>query len=357
MIRLFAICLLLWPINASAQSRFNAEDAAILQMGLITTADAFILPAYAAQAEAAGRLETALTAYCGNEGLIDPVLVAFADTFLAWQRSSIVAIGPITDAEGPLRVQLWPDPKGFAGRAIRAAVAAEDPALLAPGGLTGRSIALTNLTTLEALIYASPPPGSYQCDLARAIAAYQANLAATLVTGWTPGSDFREAYDTAATGNAQFSTVDDLIRDFLAGGVVYVDRLRKFKLLRGLGEATGEARAERTEAVASGLGLASIETAFRTLSGIYDVPFGLFDMAPDVGGSMEYVVLAQSAQSVADAVAIQPSTLAEIAEADGAAAAELRRNADLTLYHEAFLKTGFASAIGLTAGFTAADGD
>lgn len=357
MIRLFAICLLVWPVTLSAQSRFTPDDAALLQAGLITTADEFILPAYEAQAEATARLEDALAAYCAEDGPIDPVKAAFADTFLAWQRSSIVAIGPIADAEGPLRVQLWPDPKGFSGRAIRAVVASEDPMLLTPEGLQGRSIALTNLTTLEALIYATPTPKSYECRLALAVSAYQADLAETLVTGWTPGSDFRRAYDTAADGNVQFATVDDLIRDVLAGAVVYVDRLRKFKLLRGIGETAGEARAERTEAVASGLGLASIETSFRALTDFYDIPFGLFDMAPDVGGSMEYVVLAQTAGSVADALAIQTLTLADIAEADGTAATELRRYADLTLSHEAFLKTGFASAIGLTAGFTAADGD
>jgi predicted lipoprotein len=355
--RVLAVLLLCWPVLATAQSRFTADEAAVLQQGLTTTADDFILPAYDAQAQAAAGLVAALDGFCGASGDIATVKSTFAETFLAWQRSSIVMMGPIMAAEGPMRVQLWPDPKGFSGRAVRAALGAEDPALLVDGGLEGRSIALTNLTALETLVYDDLTPDSYGCALAAAIAKFQADLAAELAAGWTPGSAFRRDYDSAATGNARFASVDEVIRDILSGGVVYVDRLRKFKLLRGLGEAEGAARPERTEAAQSGLGLQSIEVSFRTLSDLYDVPFGLFDIAPDIGGSMEYYVLGQTAGSIADGLAVQSASLTEIAAEDGPMAAELRTFADLVLYHEDYLKTGFTDAIGLTAGFTAADGD
>lgn len=358
--RLLLLCLAcLWPalVSGQAQSRLDAEEAALLQSGLMTTAEDFILPAYAAQSEAAEALVETLEDYCGAEGDLAAIEAQFAELFLAWQRSSIVQMGPIMQAEGPMRVQLWPDPKGFSDRAVRAALLAEDSSLLAEGGLEGRSIALTNLTALEALIYRPLPPEGYSCALATAIARFQADLAAGLVADWTGGSAFRRDYDSATTGNDRYATVDDLIRDMLAGAVVYVDRLRKFKLLRGLGTEPGEARPERTEALASGLGLASIEVSFRTLAEFYDTPLGLFDIAPDIGGSMDYYVLGQAAGSVADNLSLEAASLAEIASADGRGAAELRGYADMVLYHESFLKTGFTDAIGLTAGFTAADGD
>ena len=358
--RLLALCLAcLWPVlaEAQAQSRFDAEEAALLQSGLVTTAEEFILPAYAAQSEAAAALVDALEDYCGGETDLAAVEARFAELFLAWQRSSIVQMGPVMQAEGPMRVQLWPDPKGFSDRAVRAALNAEDPALLAEGGLEGRSIALTNLTALETLIYRPLPPDAYACALATAIARFQADLAAGLVTAWTGGSAFRRDYDSAAAGNDRYATVDDLIRDMLAGAVVHVDRVRKFKLLRGLGNEPGEARPGRTEAIDSGLGLASIEVSFRSLAAFYDTPYGLFDIAPDIGGSMDYYVLGQAAGSVADSLSFETASLEEIAAEDGPRAAELRGYADIVLYHESFLKTGFTDAIGLTAGFTAADGD
>ncbi len=358
--RWICLCLglvLLWPTTAAAQSRFAPPDAALLQAGLTETADGFILPAYAAQADATADLAAALSAYCAGSGDLAAAQSGFADAFLAWQRASLIAVGPILDDEGPMRVQLWPDPKGFAGRAIRAAVAAEDPALIADGGLEGRSIALTNLTALEGLLYGDLAPGTYACALAQAIAVFQADLARGLETAWTPGSAFRADFDSAHPGNARFASVDTVIRQVLAGAVVHADRLRKFKLLRGMGDAPGEARPERTEARRSGLGLASIRESFRALADFYDTPFGLFDVAPDLGGSMDYFVLAQTASAVADTLSVMPDALDSIAAEDGAAAAELRRMADTVLYHEDFLKTGFTNAIGLTAGFTAADGD
>ncbi len=356
--RALAICLLAaLPTAAPAVSALSQDEARTLQEGLVTTADAFILPAYQAHSHAAGELVGALRRYCTGEGAAAPVQAAFAATFLAWQRASIVQVGPIAEAEGPMRVQLWPDPKGFSQRALRAALRAEDPALLAPGGLDGRSIALSNLTTLEAMLYPAAPEAGYACDLATAIGSYQADLAADLVASWTPGSAYRRAFDNAAAGNNRYPGVEVPVRQVLAGAVVYVDRLRKFKLQRGLGEAPGDARPERTEARRSGLGLASLQESFRTLAALYDTPFGLFDIAPDIGGTMDYLVLGESASAVADALATMPGTFAEIAEEDGARAAELRRFNDVVLQHEAYLKTGFLAALGLSAGFTAADGD
>ena len=115
--RLFAVLLICMPGLAAAQSQFTDEDAALLQQGLVTTADEFILPAYTAQSEATAELVSALDSYCDGTGEITAVHEGFAETFLAWQRASIIQIGPIVEAEGPMRVQLWPDPKGFARRA------------------------------------------------------------------------------------------------------------------------------------------------------------------------------------------------------------------------------------------------
>lgn len=342
---------------ANAQSPLSPEEGRTLQDGLITTADAFILPAYEAQAAAAEALTVSLTAYCTEAGELENTHRAFADTFLAWQRASIIQVGPIMEAEGPMRVQLWPDPKGFSQRAIRTALRAEAPELLEKGGLEGRSIALTGLTALEYLLYSDLKPESYACDLARAIGIFQSDLAEDLVVAWSPGSNYRDAFDSAVKGNALYANVDALMREFLSGTVVYVDRLRKFKILRGLGNRTGEARAERTEARLSGLGLQSIETSFQVLSELYGVPFGLFDIAPDIGGSMEYFVLAETAASVAGSLGIMEGSLVDIATEDGARAQDIRRVADLVLYHETFLKSGFTDALGLSAGFTSADGD
>jgi len=357
MFRVAALCLALLPAAGTAESRFTPEQAALLQAGLVTTADGFVLPSYEALRDDAGTLTSTLERYCSGEADIAGAHAAFADVFLSWQRASVIQVGPVMDAEGPMRVQLWPDPKGFSRRAVRMAVRAEDAALVKPDGLVGRSIALLNLTALEELLYGDLAPGSYACELSLAVARYQADLAADLLDAWTPGATFRTEYDTAASGNDRYGSVDAVIRDLLAGAVVYTDRLRKHRIQRGLGAAAGEARAERTEATSSGLGLASIAENFRTLAELYELPYGFFDITPDVGGTMEYYMLGETAANIADSLALESRTLTEIAEEDGPMAAELRSFGELVLFHEAYFKTGLPSSIGLTTGFTSADGD
>ncbi|MEL6573748.1 MAG: imelysin family protein [Pseudomonadota bacterium] len=351
-----AALLLTTGSASAAQSVFDANQAQLLQDGLIETADMFILPGYQAFAATAVAMEETTTSYCDGTENFEAVETAFADVFLAWQYISIIQIGPINDAEGPMRVQLWPDPKGFARRAIRSAVSAADPALLEDGALEGHSVALVNLTALEELIYGDFAPGTYACDLAVALSANQATLAEGLVADWTT-SDFRAAFDTAAEGNATYPTIDALIRELLAGTVVYTDRLRKFKLQRGLGLTAGESRPERTEARKSGLGLQSIAVSFTALRDLYELPLGFFDVTPDVGGSMEYFVLGETAASISGSLSIERRSLAEIAEEDGVVAADLRNYAELTLFHEDYLKIGLPASLGMTAGFTSADGD
>lgn len=356
--RVLVVCVLVvWPTLAAAFSPLTEEQSGALQKGLIVTANGFVLPAYENHAAAAEELAQAISQYCDGEGNIDRAKAAFRETLLAWQRASVVQFGPVAEAEGPMRIQLWPDPKGFSKRAIRAALRQADPALLRTGGLEGRSIALTGLTALEALLYGDLPVESYACGLALAIAQFQADLADDLITEWTPGSAFRADYDGAADGNARYQNVDALVREFLAGMVAYVDKVRRFKLLRGLGNAPGEARPERTEAKLSDAGLQSINASFRALSDIYTLPEGLFVAASDVGGSSEYTAIALAASAISKKLDEKTQSLVEILSEDGLDAEELRRFAALLVYHETFLKTGFTGPLGLSAGFTAADGD
>ena len=116
--------------------------------------------------------------------------------------------GPLSGEIDPRRIQLWPDPKGFSSRAVRRALITEDPGLLAEGALDTHSAALVNLTALEDLLYEDLSPGTYGCDVATAIGRFHRDLSARVAAAWTPGSPFRADFDTAATGNARYGTVD-----------------------------------------------------------------------------------------------------------------------------------------------------
>ena len=357
-VRFALFLLLVFPSSLShAASPFSSAQAELLQDGLSRTADDFILPSYRGYSEAVTDLTKSIKSYCTGTGDLKPVHSAFEKSYLAWQKASIIQVGPVMDADGLLRFQLWPDPKGFSRRAIKKAQRAEKPSLLAKGGLEKASIALTNLNSLELLLYGRLEPQSYGCDLSVAISRHQSELAGMLVAEWTGGAAYRHAFDSAKDGNDRYESVDQLIRELLAGIVVHADRLRKFKIQRGLGLEAGKTYPKRTEARKSGLGLASIRAGFRALSDLYGVPYGFFDVTPDIGGPMDYYTLGDTAGGVADALGLETRSLVEIAEEDGALAQKLRGFGDLTLRHETYLKTSLSDAIGLSMGFTSVDGD
>ena len=71
---------------------------------------------------------------------------------------------------------------------------------VAVGDVVGKGIAASLLMASVRASLRAHAENVY--DLAIAIARFQDDLASDLVDGWTAGSDFRMAYDTAAAGNA-----------------------------------------------------------------------------------------------------------------------------------------------------------
>jgi predicted lipoprotein len=98
---------------------------------------------------------------------------------LAWQRVQPVVFGPIVAGARSSVIQLFPDRRGVISRQLSRALAAKDPALVAPGELEGKSVALTGFPALEQILYdderlpapgRSTPDADYACALAAAIA-------------------------------------------------------------------------------------------------------------------------------------------------------------------------------------------
>lgn len=336
----------------------SADDSQkVIQRALVETADQFVYPNYLALTSAAAELQASLSSYCDGQGTQAQVHSAFETSFLAWQRASLIQLGPIMEAEGPMRFQLWPDSKGFARRAIKRAVSKQSSSLLEPGAMEGRSIALVNLTALELLLYEELLPQTYPCSLSIAIATYQSDLAKKITNDWKPGSDYRYEHDKALDGSKLYPTSEDLLREYLAGAVAYTDRLKKFKLLRGLGEAPGETRAKRTEAYRSKLGLLSIAISMETLMDFLTLEEGIFTSAKQLGGTDEHIVLSITLSGLIDKLDTENGNLEQIAIDDGKEAESLREYVESLRYLEAYLKQGFFEPIGMTAGFSSADGD
>ena len=101
-------------------------------------------PAMARMAQASEQMDAALGAWCARPDAAGATRVNDAHTglALAWSGIEFLRFGPLVQANRYERLAFWPDTRGVMPRQVQAAIAAQDPELIKPGAMAGRSVAL-----------------------------------------------------------------------------------------------------------------------------------------------------------------------------------------------------------------------
>ena len=268
----------------------------------------------------------------------------YAASALAWRRLETAGTGPAVAGETPSTVYFWPDKHGTAGRQLTTALRARDPALTDPSLLADRSVGLKSLATLEVLLYGSSVPAEadeFACGYARAIAAFQAEVAAALADA-APG-------DPATDG----AVADSMFRGMLAA----LDVVIALELERPLGADLAAARGERSRAWRSGLGLPMIGAALATVERIYTAPGGFSSLIQASAELSAFdAVLRGRLQDANAAIVAVPMPL-HLAVADAQARPAVERLLEELRAVRRLLQERLAPALGLASGFNALDGD
>ena len=300
-----------------------------------------LLPLYASYADRARALATAAPDCVGAWRV--PMRAGYSESVLAWRRLEAAGAGPAVTGDVPSIVYFWPDKHGTAGRQLAAALQDRDPALTRPADLAAKSVGLRSLATLEALLYGAAVPGDadgFACRYAGAIAAYQADLAASLAAS-APG--------TAA---------DAAIAEALFRGMLgTLDVLIALDLERPMGASLAAARGERARAWRSELSLPLIGAALETVERVYTAPGGF---ATIIQASAElsafHAVLRGRLQAARDALgAIRVPLRLAVADPDVRPAVE-RLLEELRAVHRLLVER-LSPALGMVSGFNALDGD
>ena len=115
-------------------------------------------PAMARMAQASEQMDAALGAWCARPDAAGATRVNDAHTglALAWSGIEFLRFGPLVQANRYERLAFWPDTRGVMPRQVQAAIAAQDPELIKPGAMAGRSVALQGLPALEYVLYGEP---------------------------------------------------------------------------------------------------------------------------------------------------------------------------------------------------------
>ncbi len=329
--------------------------------------DGVVLPAYMGMANAMTDLVKTTQTFCTTptSATLADAKGAYRTAMAAWQRAQPIAIGPVTLGGRVSRIQFWPDKRGTAARQIRRALKAQDPALVAAGGLRGRSVALQNLTAYERIIFdhgekiASTSPAArdrYACALALAIARFQATLAAQIRDDWTKPGGFRDKVMTAADGNENFADAKEASTQFLKSLVGGLDAVILVKLSRPLGKSLDGARPKRAESWRSRHSLDNIRANLKTAQALYESPGGFGDLLTANGaGPLDDGLRKSFKEAVALAQTIDRPLYDAVTDPVARKQVETLREQlkDLHL----LIAGPVASEVGLVAGFNAMDGD
>jgi len=349
---------------AGTATALAAPDLAALNRVLT---DRVTVPAYSRMADEMTSLAETLEAFCAapDDAKLSASWAAFANGMAAWQQAQVFTFGPIIRNGRAERIEFWPDKNGTRARQLAQALAAKEPALLAPGGLVGKSVSLQNLVSLEQLldeqgaaIVADPADeeARYACGLARAMAEFQAALAQEILADWTGPGGYRDAMVTAVDGNSHYGSAAEAAAEYLRSPSFELEKIVKMKLRRPLGDSLSQARPKRAESWRSQLSLKNIEANLQTVAALYEVPGGLGDQVVAAGAEAldrRLRLGLAEVRRILDEIDIPLSQ----AVADEAARADLEDLEERLedLHHD--LTSDVARALALPIGFNAMDGD
>jgi predicted lipoprotein len=273
----------------------------------------------------------------------------------AWQQVQPVAFGPISEEGRASRVQFWPDKHGTAGRQLRQALAAKDPALI-EDGVAGRSVALQSLASLEQLLYGDAEgPDAYACRLALAIGRFQDDLAREILAAWEGEDGFYRRFTEAASGNDLFYDAAEAHTLMFKTAIASLDIAVTQKLERPLGERLETARPKRAESWRSQRSLDNLIANLEILQALYLADGGLKVWLPAAGQEgLDQLLRDVLAETLASAEAIGMPL--EKAVADAAARSRVEGLLEVVKRLRTLFATTLADAADVTLGFNATDG-
>ena len=278
------------------------------------------VPAYQALVPAMSALATASSEFCLDPppGIYARVVDSFHGAMTAWQRAQPIGFGPVTRDNRQARFEFWPDTGGSTDRQIRRVLNDRDPALVADGGLTGKSVALQSLAIFERLMaenvarLANPNSGAgkdgtaedkYACAWMSEIARFQARLAAAVADEWVNG--FAATVLGAEAGNTAYTDARAATTDYLKSLSGMIDIVIRQKLERPMDASVAKARAARAESWRTKRSMTNIVTNLEGARAFIATPDGFADLMKAAGsGALGAGMVGQFDAAIATAKSI-----------------------------------------------------
>ncbi|MGN6683500.1 MAG: imelysin family protein [Devosia sp.] len=325
--------------------------------------DGYARPKFAAFATATATLRDTVAGLCATPSAeaLSTAQDAFRDTVLAYSEAEFLRMGPLQIGDREERLLFWPDNKGIALRQVQAALASKDPTAAAPNTLEGKSVAMQGLGAVEFLLFGTGADdlasgaGAYRCSYAAAASTLIAGIAGTINAEWVasgPGSA-ADSMLNPQPASSDYRTELEVINKMAATLTFGNDAIRDQRIAPILSLSTGVPKPRSALFWRSGMTGRALAANF---TGLLDY-FRAARFEPALGAANRWVarsIVFEFEGAIGAAGQVPPSTESAVTDPEG-----------LQGLKQMYVSTGsldtldenLAVALGLSAGFSALDGD
>lgn len=336
----------------------EAAVAGVMQKAV----DDVIRPGYRAMHGSAANLTAAMKTLCAAPSAdnLAAAKAAFGDTIKNWSRIEIVQTGPVIEKNRFEHILFYPDRKGVGLRQVQSLITKADEHDTTVEAVAGKSVALMSLTALEYVLYGNgssvlnTEKNGFRCRYGAAVAGNIENVSKQIADEWDDPNGVQQSWKNPGKTSDDFMDNKEAVTALLGILVHGAENVRDQRLETFYKGDPAAARPKMAIYWRSGNTWTSLTGNLEGLKTLWDkadmaelLPADKRDMAGKIDALLDKLI------------ATAPSVNPDIEAAIGNDAE--RAKIDTLLSDSRDLTTGFSddygTAIGLSAGFSFADGD
>lgn len=364
-------CLAMFALASPSAAQEGATPSGVLReeavpLLLERAVDGFIRPGYRNLLEAAGVLSSKTESLCvaPTGTALEEAHAAFDGVVKAWSAIEIVRVGPVIQGNRFERILFYPDRKGTGLRQVQALLAKPDETVTDWKNLKGKSVAMQGLGALEFVLYGTgfeslaAAPQGFRCRYGAAVARNIESIAMELVREWDAPGGVQDAWKHPGRDNPVFRDNREAVTAVL-GILVHATEAIRDQRLRPFYKGAVDGKPDKGHPKLaiywrSGNTLPSVHANFDGLKSLWDTA-GMRDLLEpgfrSVAGSVDFVLKSLIAASGRVDLPVDKA----LADDDERGKLDfILLNTDDLLNR---LNLEYGAAIGLSSGFSFADGD
>jgi len=208
----------LLPLTTSAQEADTAPAVTLPETEvtkvMTDAVDGFIRPGYDAFHQSAEKMTAAMKTLCEapSQANYDAARSAFRDTAVSWAHIEVVRVGPVIEQNRFERILFYPDRKSTGLKQVQAVLSRSDETAVDPATLATKSVATQGFGALEYLLFGTGSEtlasgtNGFRCRYGAAVAGNIANVAKELSDIWDAPDGIQKDWEQPGPDNPAFRT-------------------------------------------------------------------------------------------------------------------------------------------------------